>query len=121
MTAEPDQLELEQRLEGLLGQESFEPPAAFAQAASLNDPAIYAEAAPDSPAWWGERARELDWFEPFTTTLDDSAAPFYKWFEDGKLNASHNCLDRHVEAGLGDRVAFHWFGEEGEQRDITYA
>ena len=53
--------------------------------------------------------------------LDDSDAPFYKWFTDGKLNVSHNCLDRHVEAGLGDRVAFHWHGEEGEERDVTYA
>ena len=121
MAAKPDQHELEQRLKGLLEQESFAPPAAFVEAAALNDPSIYAEAATDSPAWWGERALELDWFEPFTKTLDDSAAPFYKWFEDGKLNASYNCLDRHVEAGLGNRVAFHWFGEEGEQRDITYA
>ena len=47
--------------------------------------------------------------------------PFYKWFADGKLNVSHNCLDRHVEAGNGDRIAFHWRGEEGEERDITYA
>ena len=53
--------------------------------------------------------------------LDDSNPPFYKWFADGKLNASHNCLDRHVEAGNGDRVAFHWRGEEGEERDVTYA
>ena len=53
--------------------------------------------------------------------LDDSDAPFYKWFTGGKLNASHNCLDRHVEAGRGDRVAFHWRGEEGEERDVTYA
>ena len=56
-----------------------------------------------------------------TQILDESNAPFYKWFADGKLNASHNCLDRHVEAGNGDRVAFHWRGEEGEERDITYA
>ena len=53
--------------------------------------------------------------------LDESEAPFYKWFTGGKLNASHNCLDRHVEAGRGDRVAFHWRGEEGEERDVTYA
>ena len=53
--------------------------------------------------------------------LDDSNPPFFKWFADGKLNASYNCLDRHVEAGLGDRVAFHWRGEEGEERDVTYA
>ena len=53
--------------------------------------------------------------------LDDSDPPFYKWFADGKINASYNCLDRHVEAGNGDRVAFHWRGEEGEERDVTYA
>ena len=53
--------------------------------------------------------------------LDDSDPPFYKWFTGGKLNVSHNCLDRHVEAGNGDRVAFHWHGEEGETRDISYA
>ena len=53
--------------------------------------------------------------------LDESNPPFYKWFADGKLNASYNCLDRHVEAGNGDRVAFHWRGEEGEERDVTYA
>ena len=53
--------------------------------------------------------------------LDESDAPFYRWFADGRLNAAHNCLDRHVDAGLGDRVAFHWYGEEGEVRDLTYA
>ena len=53
--------------------------------------------------------------------LDWSNPPFAKWFVGGKLNVSHNCLDRHVEAGRGDRVAFHWRGEEGEERDITYA
>ena len=53
--------------------------------------------------------------------VDESDPPFYKWFADGKINASYNCLDRHVEAGNGDRVAFHWRGEEGEEEDITYA
>ena len=56
-----------------------------------------------------------------TQVLDDSNPPFYKWFTGGKLNVSHNCLDRHVENGRGDRVAFHWHGEEGETRDVTYA
>jgi len=121
MAPASDAIGLEHRLEALLEQESFAPPAEFVAEAALSDPAIYAEAATDSPAWWGERAGELDWSTPFTKTLDDSGAPFYKWFEDGELNASHNCLDRHVEAGLGDRVAYHWFGEEGEQREITYA
>ena len=56
-----------------------------------------------------------------TQGLNDSDPPFYKWFEDGRLNASYNCLDRHVEAGIGERVAYHWRGEEGEDRDVTYA
>src|SRR6185503_16509729 len=66
-------------------------------------------------------ARELHWDTPFSTVLDDSRAPFVTWFADGRLNASYNCLDRHVEAGLGARIAYHWRGEEGEERDITYA
>jgi hypothetical protein len=67
-----------------------------------------------------EQARALHWFTDFEEVLDDSDPPFYKWFKDGKLNASYNCLDRHVENGLGERVAFHWRGEEGEERDVTY-
>jgi acetyl-CoA synthetase len=67
------------------------------------------------------QARTLAWNKPFTTTLDDSNPPFYKWFTDGTLNVSYNCVDRHVEAGHGDRVAIHWAGEEGEERAITYA
>ena len=63
----------------------------------------------------------LDWVEEPTEGLDDSNPPFYEWFADGRLNASANCLDRHVEAGLGERVAYHWRGEEGEERDVTYA
>src|SRR5919205_2908157 len=61
-----------------------------------------------------------DWLDEPGEALDESNPPFYKWFADGKLNASANCLDRHVEAGRGDRVAFHWRGEEGEERDVTY-
>ena len=68
-----------------------------------------------------KQAEALDWFERWDTVLDESEAPFYKWFIGGKLNASYNALDRHVEAGRGDRVAFHWRGEEGEERDVTYA
>ena len=113
--------ELEERLEGLLEQELFEPPASFVAAAAIDSPEIYAEAEADPEAWWCERARELDWSKEFTLGLDASDAPFYKWFEDGELNASYNCLDRHVEAGLGDRVAIYWYGEEGEEREVTYA
>ncbi|MDP8966989.1 MAG: acetate--CoA ligase [Actinomycetota bacterium] len=112
---------LAQRLEELLEVETFPPPEQFARDALLNDPEVYERAAADPLAWWEEKARELHWFSEWSTTLDDSNAPFYKWFTGGTINASYNCLDRHVEAGIGDRVAFHWRGEEGEEREITYA
>ncbi|MDX6708615.1 MAG: acetyl-CoA synthetase [Solirubrobacteraceae bacterium] len=113
--------QLADRLEELLEVESFPPPEEFAANALLNDPEVYERAAKDPLGWWEEQARELDWFEEWETTLDDSNPPFYKWFAGGKINASHNCLDRHIEAGLGERVAFHWRSEEGEERDVTYA
>jgi len=109
------------RLEELLEVESFPPPEQFARDALLNDPAIYEQAAADPVAWWTEQARALDWFADPTVGLNDSEPPFYEWFTDGAINASHNCLDRHVDAGLGDRVALHWRGEEGDERDVTYA
>ncbi len=113
---------LERELEALLNVETFEPPREFREHALWSDDSVYDEAERDPQAWWHKQAKELlDWFDEPTETLDDSNPPFYKWFADGKLNASHNCLDRHVEAGNGDRVAFHWRGEEGEERDITYA
>jgi len=68
-----------------------------------------------------KQAKELHWFKEPTEDVDESNAPFFKWFADGKINASYNCLDRHVEAGNGDRVAFHWRGEEGEEEDLAYA
>src|SRR5436190_19826868 len=113
--------QLEKELAALLDVERFPSPREFAEQALLNDAAVYERAAADPLGWWTEQARELHWFEPFEVVLDDSNPPFYKWFSDGKLNASYNCLDRHVEAGIGDRVALHWRGEEGEERDITYA
>jgi acetyl-CoA synthetase len=112
---------LARRLEELLEVDSFPPPEEFARDALLNDPAVYEQAAADPLAWWAEQARALDWMKEPTEVLDDSDPPFYRWFADGTINASQNCLDRHVEAGLGDRVAFHWHGEEGEERAITYA
>jgi len=112
---------LEQQLEEMLEIESFDPPEEFAAHALLNDPAVYEEAERDWKGWWVKQARQLHWFKEPTEDLDDSNPPFYKWFADGKINASYNCLDRHVEAGNGDRVAFHWRGEEGEERDVTYA
>jgi len=113
---------LEHELSELLGVERFEPPPQFAANALLSDPAVYEQATADPEAWWMRQATELlDWIEEPSQGLDDSNPPFYKWFADGKLNASASCLDRHVAAGLGDRVAYHWRGEEGEERDITYA
>ncbi len=112
---------LEGELASLLEVESFEPPVAFREQALLSDPAIYEQAAADPQAWWASQAERLDWFQKWTRVLDDDDPPFYKWFTGGTLNVSYNCLDRHVIAGRGERVAFHWRGEEGQERDITYA
>jgi acetyl-CoA synthetase len=124
MSTEPDTAPgeaLDDELATLLDVESFEPPAEFREHALLNDPEVYARAADDPQAWWVEQAEQLDWFQKWTRVLDDDDPPFYKWFTGGTLNVSYNCLDRHVIAGKGDRVAFHWRGEEGHERDITYA
>ena len=116
-----EETSLEQELTELLEVERFEAPAEFRERALLSDSAIYEEAAADPEAWWMRQATELlDWIEPPSQGLDDSNPPFYKWFDDGKLNVSVNCLDRHVAAGHGERVAYHWRGEEGEERDVTY-
>jgi acetyl-CoA synthetase len=117
-----EQTTLERELDELLAVERFESPPPFRAAALLSDPAVYEEAAAEPEAWWLRQATELlDWVEEPSEALDESNPPFYKWFADGRLNASANCLDRHVEAGLGDRVAYRWRGEEGEERNITYA
>jgi acetyl-CoA synthetase len=101
--------------------ERFEPPVGFREHALLSDPLVYEEAERDWKGWWVGQARTLDWFREPTEVLDDSNPPFYKWFADGRINASFNCLDRHVQAGNGGRVAFFWHGEEGEAREISYA
>jgi acetyl-CoA synthetase len=122
MATEEKSSDLERGLEAMLEIERFEPPAEFRERARWSDPAIYDEAAADPEGWWLRQATELlDWDVEPKQGLNDSDPPFYKWFEDGRLNASANCLDRHVEAGIGDRVAYHWHGEEGEERDVTYA
>src|ERR671922_1885556 len=120
-TTKPSPDQIERELAELLDKEIFEPPAAFREKALIADESVYQEAARDPQAWWAKQAEALDWFEPWDEVLDESDAPFFKWFVGGKLNASYNCLDRHVEAGQGDKVAFHWRGEEGEERDVTYA
>jgi acetyl-CoA synthetase len=107
-------------LEVLLREEDrFDPPEEFAKGANASDPAIYDEAESDFEAWWEKWAKELDWFEEWDTVLEWNP-PWAKWFKEGKLNASHNCLDRHVAAGNGDKVAYHWVGEDGLTTDITY-
>src|SRR6201986_2550203 len=105
----------------MIDTQKFEPPEEFAQHALLNDPSCYDKAEKDWKGWWMKQAKELHWFKEPKEDVDESDPPFFKWFADGKINASYNCLDRHVEAGNGDRVAFHWRGEEGEEEDLTYA
>src|ERR1700754_978170 len=111
---------LEQQLEELLDQERFAPPDDFKEQAVVSDAAIY-EQAEDYEAFWAQRAEALHWDTKWDQVLDWSNPPFAKWFVGGKLNVAYNCVDRHVEAGNGDRVAYHWRGEEGEEVDITYA
>jgi acetyl-CoA synthetase len=125
MSDDADELDdassLDAELASLLEVERFEPPAAFREHALLSDAGVYEQAARDPQAWWAAQAERLDWFQRWTRVLDDENPPFYKWFTGGTLNASYNCLDRHVIAGRGERVAFHWRGEQGEERDVTYA
>ncbi len=113
--------ELDAQLAALLEVQRFDPPAQFTEQALLSDPGLYERAAADPQGWWAQQAQALDWATPFEQVLDESNPPFYKWFVGGKLNVSHNCLDRHVEAGLGGRVAYHWRGEDGSERQLTYA
>ena len=120
-TDERSHSDLDAELQSLLEQERFDPPEEFVRHALVSDDSLHRRAAEDPNGFWLEQARELDWFTEPSESLDDSNPPFYRWFADGKINASHNCLDRHVEAGNGDRVAFHWRGEQGEEEDWTYA
>ncbi|MFI0906720.1 acetate--CoA ligase [Streptomyces sioyaensis] len=98
----------------------FAPPADLAAHANVTA-AAYEQAAADRLGFWAEQAKRLSWETAPTQTLDWSNAPFAKWFADGKLNVAYNCVDRHVENGLGDRVALHFEGEPGDTRSITYA
>lgn len=99
----------------------FRPSPEFA-AQAVADESLSEAARADRLGFWADQARSLlQWEKPFTRTLDWSNPPFAKWFDDGELNVAVNCLDRHVAAGLGDRVAIHFEGEPGDSRDITYA
>ena len=105
----------------LIEDRRFPPPAGFVAQANLSSDAVYAEADADPEAFWATQAGAfLDWFEPWTAVLEWEL-PFARWFVGGKLNACHNAVDRHVAAGHGDRVAYHWEGEPGDTRTITYA
>ncbi len=81
-------------------EQTFEPPEDFAAQANISDPEVYEKAAADPEGWWASWAEKLDWIEPWDEVLDWSDPPFARWFGGGRLNASANCLDRHVEAGL---------------------
>ncbi|MFI9239275.1 acetate--CoA ligase [Streptomyces cinnamoneus] len=98
----------------------FAPPAGLAAEANVTAEA-YEQAKADRLGFWAAQARRLSWETEPTETLDWSNPPFAKWFADGKLNVAYNCVDRHVENGLGDRVALHFEGEPGDTRSITYA
>ncbi len=98
---------------------SFAPPREFAATANVTDPAIYERAAKDLEGFWAEQARALTWRKPFAKVLEWEA-PYAKWFVGGELNISENCLDRHVKAGKGTKVAYYWEGEPGDSRTITY-
>jgi acetyl-CoA synthetase len=98
----------------------FPPSPEFTANANVSE-AAYDEAAADRLAFWEKQAERLSWDTKWNQVLDWSDAPFAKWFVGGKLNVAYNCLDRHVAAGHGDQVAYHWEGEPGDKRTITYA
>jgi len=98
---------------------TFPPPKGFAAQANAKDPAIYERAEKDLEGFWAEQAKTLAWRKPFSKVLEWEA-PYAKWFLGGELNISENCLDRHVRAGQGAKIAYYWEGEPGDSRAITY-
>ena len=114
--SDPEEVELEARLEEA---ESFEPPASFVEQANVSDPGIYDEFEAEWPDCWEHAAGMLDWDEEYDTVLDDSNPPFYEWFTGGSLNASANCLDRHLDE-RGDEAAIEWVGEPVDEANRTY-
>ncbi len=106
-------------------QHTYAPPASLSKTAHVAGPAAYdqlvAEAERDHDAYWSRLAREfVTWKTPFTKGLDDSNAPFFKWFEDGTLNVSYNCLDRNVEKGIGDKTAIIFEADDGAVTKVSY-
>jgi acetyl-CoA synthetase len=108
-------------IENLLREErTFPPPGAFGEGANAG-PELYDQAEDWLGFWQAQVLDRISWFKDPTAVLDDSKAPFFTWFADGELNLAYNCLDRHLEAGGGDKVAYYWEGEPGDTRTITYA
>ncbi|MCY3580252.1 MAG: acetate--CoA ligase [bacterium] len=111
----------EPTIENLLQEDRTFPPSSDFTRQANAQPGLHEQAAADPLAYWEEQARNrVTWFKEPTVVLDDSNPPFYKWFTDGELNMSYNCLDRHIEAGHGQKVAYFWEGEPGDERVITY-
>ena len=103
----------------------FAPSSEFADAAHISGDsayrALYEKSIQDPEAFWAEAAGELHWFKKWDTVLDDSDAPFFRWFDGSRTNLSYNCLDRHIDEGRGEKIAIHWEGEPGDSRDISYS
>ena len=110
----------ERNIEALLFEERvFEPSPTFVDQALVADDGIYERAAADPEGFWAEQAERISWYQRWDTVMEWNP-PWVKWFSGGTLNASYNCLDRHIEAGGGDKVAYHWEGEPGDTRTLTY-
>jgi acetyl-CoA synthetase len=110
----------EQNIEALLSEKRvFEPSKAFVERALISDRSVYDRAAADPEGFWAEQAERISWSRRWDRVMEWNA-PWVAWFTGGSLNASYNCLDRHIEAGGGDKVAYHWEGEPGDTRTITY-
>jgi len=116
-----DPIDLHATIEALYGEtRTFPPSATFVADAEYADPGIYAGADADPEAFWAKQAESLSWYKKWDKVLEWDP-PFAQWFVGGKLNVAYNCIDRHVEAGRGNKVAFHWVGEPGDTRSITYS
>jgi acetyl-CoA synthetase len=113
---DPEESQLEARL---AEQAEFEPPESFVEQANVSDPEIYDEFEENWPECWERAADLLDWETDYDEVLVDDDEPFYEWFTGGELNASYNCLDRHLDS-RGDELAIQWEGELGETREFTY-
>ncbi len=111
----------ERTIENLLREDRIFPPSPEFTRQANAQPGLHDQATADPVAYWEAQARDrVSWFREPTVLLDDSNPPFFKWFTDGELNMSYNCLDRHIEAGKGGKVAYYWEGEPGDERAITY-